>query len=302
MLRLLCCTKHSCGRKTRQTIHIIGNTRVIQTFIQSIYIYVHAYIHPRKHTLMHPQLITYKQRTQPTTPTTTATKATTAPSTLASSSSIEAIAEDTLAASSSNIQPSIMSADLKATVPQQVEVEWEVEEHQQMVPAQDAVTMAHNEETEMPLDDSDSHNAAKPELLAAIENFGGDDDDDNDPQLKELRQQMQMQMHREREELESSDDEEEHVGAAVEMSDTFNEEWASLDAEAEDGDDEAANDLNNHIDIYENIVPGDLSNDIEVNDAAAKDPNFPINPDAEVFDVTQHGQMPTMAKIEKLSL
>lgn len=50
MLRLLGCTKHSCGRKTRQTIHIIGNLRVIQTFIQSIYIYVHAYIHPHTHT------------------------------------------------------------------------------------------------------------------------------------------------------------------------------------------------------------------------------------------------------------
>lgn len=50
MLRLLGCTKHSCGRKTRQTIHIIGNLRVIQTFIQSIYIYVHAYIHPPTHT------------------------------------------------------------------------------------------------------------------------------------------------------------------------------------------------------------------------------------------------------------
>lgn len=199
-----------------------------------------------------------------------------------------------------------MSADLKATAPQQVEVEVEVEEQHQMVPPQDDVTMAHNEETEMPLHDSDSHNAAELELLAAIENFGGDDEgDDNDPQLKELQQQMQLQMHREREELESSDDEEEHVAAAVQMSDTFNDEWASLDAETADREDEVAdlgNDLNNHIDIYENIVPGDLSNDIEVNNAAAQDPNFPINPDAEVFDVTQHGQMPMMAKFEKLSL
>lgn len=53
MLRLLCCTKHSCGRETRQTIHIIGNLRVIQTFIQSIYIYVHAYIHPHTNTHTH---------------------------------------------------------------------------------------------------------------------------------------------------------------------------------------------------------------------------------------------------------
>lgn len=197
-----------------------------------------------------------------------------------------------------------MSADLKATAPQQVKVEVEVEvdhqqqqQQQQMVPAQDAGTMAHNEEAEMPLDDSDSHNAAVPESLEAIENFGDDDDDEKDAQLEELRQEMHIQMHREREELESSDDEE-HIGEAVQMSDTFNDEWASLDRDDEVAD--SGNDLNNHIDIYENVVPVDLSNDIAVNYLAAADPNFPINPDAEVFDGPQPGQ--AMPKFEKLSL
>lgn len=266
---------------------------------------MHAYIQTPTQPHIHKHRCTRNSlHTQRTTPTTTTTKATTATSTLASSSPIEAIAEDSLAASSKDIQPSIMSADLKATAPQQVEVELEVDhqqQQQQMVPAQDAGTMAHNEEAEMPLDDSDSHNAAVPESLEAIENFGDDDDDEKDAQLEELRQEMHIQMHREREELESSDDEEERVGEAVQMSDTFNDEWASLDRDDEFAD--FGNDLNNHIDIYENVVPGDLSNDIAVNYAAAADPNFPINPDAEVFEVPQPGQtLPTMPKFEKLSL
>ncbi|BFF96387.1 uncharacterized protein DMAD_13594 [Drosophila madeirensis] len=105
------------------------------------------------------------------------------------------------------------------------------------------------------------------------------------------------EMEREREHLESSDDED---GAAIEMSDTFNDEWDTLDQDqvqdqeqhedgANDQDHEldqeadAGNNLDNHIDIYEGALPIDLSHDIAVNDVAAANPDFPINPDAELI-------------------
>ncbi|XP_017858248.1 PREDICTED: histone chaperone ASF1-like [Drosophila arizonae] len=175
---------------------------------------------------------------------------------------------------------------------QQQELELEVEQ-QQLAEAQDGDTMAHNEETEMPLPDSDSHNASQPESLAAIENFGDALDD-------ELAAPQSEQLYREREELESSDDDDERA-TPVEMSETFNDEWATLDEDAAavaaaDPD----NDLNNHIDIYESFAPVDLSNDIAVNDLAAANPNYPYNPDAELIELPASSQ--TMQKFEKLSL
>jgi len=84
------------------------------------------------------------------------------------------------------------------------EVQQQQQQEEQLVAAQDGGTMAHNEETEMPLPDSDSHNAA-PES-EAIENFGDETNSELvDPPQSEFEQ---MQLHREREELESSDDEE----------------------------------------------------------------------------------------------
>lgn len=161
----------------------------------------------------------------------------------------------------------------------------EKQEQMQLAAAQDASTMAHNEETEML--DSDSHNAE------TIENFGDEADSELvDPPQSEFEQ---LQLHREREELESSDDEE-TLAVPIEMSDTFNDEWATLDGDTAD----PGNDLNNHIDIYEKFVPVDLSNDIAVNDAAAASPDFPYNPDAELFEVPAAVQ--TMPKFEKLSL
>jgi len=183
-------------------------------------------------------------------------------------------------------------ADMMEDV-QRVEKE-EVQQQQQeeqLVAAQDGGTMAHNEETEMPLPDSDSHNAA-PES-EAIENFGDETNSELvDPPQSEFEQ---MQLHREREELESSDDEED-VAAPIEMSETFNDEWATLDGEIVD----PGNDLNNHIDIYDKFVPVDLSNDIAVNDIAAANPDFPYNPDAEVIEVPAPVQV--MPKFEELSL
>ncbi|XP_034490930.1 uncharacterized protein LOC117794452 [Drosophila innubila] len=162
-------------------------------------------------------------------------------------------------------------------------------EQEQMVAAQDAGTMARNEEPEMPLHDSDSHNAE------TIENFGDETGSELvDPPQSEFEQ---LQLNREREELESSDDEE-ILAVPIEMSDTFNDEWATLDGDTADPD--PGNELNNHIDIYEKFVPVDLSNDIAVNDAAAANPDFPYNPDAELFEVRTPVQ--TMPKFEKLSL
>ncbi|XP_034098249.1 uncharacterized protein LOC117563830 [Drosophila albomicans] len=184
---------------------------------------------------------------------------------------------------------------------QQKEQEEHEEQHEQLATAQDADvdTMAHNEEAETPLPDSDgdsdSDNNAAPESLAAIENFDSEFDDVAAPQFEQL--QLHGEREREREELESSDDEESNHEAAIEMSDTFNDEWASLDI-ADPG-----NDLNNHIDIeVEKFVPVDLSNDIAVNDIAAANPDYPYNPDAELIDVEGAAAAHVMPKFEKLSL
>ncbi|KAH8377066.1 hypothetical protein KR093_003290, partial [Drosophila rubida] len=226
---------------------------------------------------------------QSTATTNTATTTTTAAST---------IAEDSIADSSEN-RETIMAELIEDMQQQQREEQEEQQQQQEQLAAAqdvDADTMAHNEEAETPLPDSDSdgdsdNNAAPAE---SIENFGSEFVD-SPPHLE------QLQLHREREELESSDDEEDSNHAApIEMSDTFNDEWATLDEIADPG-----NDLNNHIDIeeVEKFVPVDLSNDIAVNDIAAANPHYPYNPDAELIDVNVEttGQA-MMPKFEKLSL
>ncbi|KAH8262916.1 hypothetical protein KR044_002020, partial [Drosophila immigrans] len=224
---------------------------------------------------------------QQSTTTTTATTTTVA----------STIAEDSIADSSDNRQT--VMAEL-------IEDMQREEQEEQLAAAQDAEvdTMAHNEDAETPLPDTDSNgngdsdnNVAAPESLAAIENFDSEFVD-SPPQFEQL--QLQQQNEREREELESSDDEEDHNAAAIEMSDTFNDEWSTLEI-ADPG-----NDLNNHIDIEEaeKFVPVDLSNDIAVNDIAAANPDYPYNPDAELIDVgveaAPSAQM--MPMFEKLSM
>ncbi|KAH8281896.1 hypothetical protein KR054_003973, partial [Drosophila jambulina] len=115
------------------------------------------------------------------------------------------------------------------------------------------------------------------------------------------KESIEMMEEKDREELESSDDEDAEATTPVVMSETFNEEWAEFDQDHDqDIEGDIENDLNNDIDIEENFVPVDLSNDIAVNDLAAADPDFPHNPDAEVF------APPTLIKampmFEKLSL
>ncbi|XP_017024541.1 retrotransposon Gag-like protein 5 isoform X1 [Drosophila kikkawai] len=123
------------------------------------------------------------------------------------------------------------------------------------------------------------------------------------------KESMEMMKEKEREEFDSSDDEDAETTTPVVMSETFNDEWAEFDQDQEQDQDhqldiegDFENDLNNDIDIgiEENFVPVDLSNDIAVNDVAAADPDFPHNPDAEVF------APPTLIKampmFEKLSL
>ncbi|KAH8248649.1 hypothetical protein KR032_001808 [Drosophila birchii] len=121
------------------------------------------------------------------------------------------------------------------------------------------------------------------------------------------QESMEMMKEKEREEFDSSDDEDAEATTPVVMSETFNDEWSEFDQDHEqdqehelDIEGDFENDLNNDIDIEENFVPVDLSNDIAVNDLAAADPDFPHNPDAEVF------APPTLIKampmFEKLSL
>ncbi|KAH8419462.1 hypothetical protein KR222_005914, partial [Zaprionus bogoriensis] len=182
---------------------------------------------------------------------------------------------------------------------QQQQVEVELLVGQQLVSAQDAGTMAHNEEAEMPLPDSDSHNAADEQLQMLQQQAIETESELVEPQPEELQQELQA--YREREELESSDDEEHQGAAPVQMSDAFNDEWADLEGDADaEAQPDPGNDLNNHIDIYESFAPVDLSNDIAVNDVAAANPDYPYNPDAEVFEVPQAAA--TMPKFEKLSL
>ncbi|KAH8338701.1 hypothetical protein KR074_007724, partial [Drosophila pseudoananassae] len=118
---------------------------------------------------------------------------------------------------------------------------------------------------------------------------------------------LEMKLKKEREELDSSDDEDAEATTPVEMGDAFNEEWAEFDQEGDQDQDhdldveaDAGNELNNEIDIEENFVPVDLSNDIAVNDFAAADPDFPLNPDAEI--IVGPAVHRTMPMFEKLSL
>lgn len=101
-----------------------------------------------------------------------------------------------------------------------------------------------------------------------------------------------------REDLSSSDDEVE--GDAVQMNPGFDSEWGDLKEDLARASNEQ-NDLSNEIDAYE-AVPVDLSNDIAVNDIAAANPDFPINPDAEVFDVNALKNPGAMPMFEKLTI
>ncbi|KAH8319021.1 hypothetical protein KR067_004091, partial [Drosophila pandora] len=118
---------------------------------------------------------------------------------------------------------------------------------------------------------------------------------------------LAMKQKKEREEFDSSDDEDAEATTPVEMGDAFNEEWAEFDQDGDQDQDhdldieaDAGNELNNEIDIEENFVPVDLSNDIAVNDFAAADPDFPLNPDAEF--IAEPAVVRTMPMFEKLSL
>ncbi|EDW88182.1 uncharacterized protein LOC6527378 isoform X1 [Drosophila yakuba] len=127
-------------------------------------------------------------------------------------------------------------------------------------------------------------------------------------QEHEDKEYLEKKEKKEREEFNSSDDEDAESTTPVVMSDTFNDEWAEFDQdqerdhETEDQEPELdiENDLNNEIDIEENFVPIDLSNDIAVNDVAAADPHFPINTDAEF--IVHPAVVRTMPMFEKLSL
>eukprot|EP00099_Drosophila_melanogaster_P024864 NP_723746.1 virus-induced RNA 1, isoform A [Drosophila melanogaster] len=128
-------------------------------------------------------------------------------------------------------------------------------------------------------------------------------------QEHEDKEYLERKEKKEREEFDSSDDEDGEATTPVVMSETFNDEWAEFDQdqdrehdrnEDQDHDLDFENDLNNEIDIEENFVPIDLSNDIAVNDLAAADPNFPINEDAEF--IVHPAVIRTMPMFEKLSL
>ncbi|ALC38498.1 vir-1 [Drosophila busckii] len=191
--------------------------------------------------------------------------------TTTTSSSIAGNKDDSLADSTDNSKTTVM-ADLLA----QMQLE---QQQQQLVAAQDANTMAHNEQAEMLETDIEP----EAEFLEAIQN--DDDDDDVEHATKE------------REELESDADDADDalVVPVVVMSDTFNEEW-SEQAQPED-----ANDLSNDIESHEGRIPIDLSNDIAVNDWAAANANFEPNPDAELIEVAVK-PLKAMPKFEKLSL
>ncbi|XP_017050601.1 nucleolin [Drosophila ficusphila] len=125
----------------------------------------------------------------------------------------------------------------------------------------------------------------------------------------EDKEALEKKEKKEREEFDSSDDEDGEATTPVMMSETFNDEWAEFEQDPDQDQSQEAdhdpefdleNDLNNEIDIEENFVPIDLSNDIAVNDQAAADPNFPHNPDAEI--IVGPSVIGTMPMFEKLSL
>ncbi|XP_001356755.2 uncharacterized protein vir-1 isoform X2 [Drosophila pseudoobscura] len=149
------------------------------------------------------------------------------------------------------------------------------------------------------------------EEFEAVEKLAEDSALFEDADLVHRLAQLQ---HREREELESSDDEDGEAIAPVEMSETFNEEWETLDQDQEqdqnevaddqdrdlDQEADAGNNLDNHIDIYESSLPIDLSHDIAVNDFAAANPDFSVNPDAEL--ISGPSVIKAMPMFEKLSM
>lgn len=98
-----------------------------------------------------------------------------------------------------------------------------------------------------------------------------------------------------REDVSSSSDDE--TSELIEMHPDFNAEWGDLKADT----DKDSNNLSNDIDVH--FKPFDLSHDITVNDIAAAQVDFPLNPDAEFIDVfgVPHS-INSMPKFEKLSL
>ncbi|KAH8412543.1 hypothetical protein KR009_002909, partial [Drosophila setifemur] len=133
--------------------------------------------------------------------------------------------------------------------------------------------------------------------------------EEGEEEVEQVEHEHEDLQQKEREEFDSSDDEDAEATTPVQMSDAFNDEWAEFDqVEDEDQDQDhdldieadAGNELDNDIDIEENFVPVDLSNDIAVNDLAAADPNFPRNPDAEIFMAPS--MIKAMPMFEKLSL
>ncbi|XP_004521670.1 aspartic and glutamic acid-rich protein isoform X1 [Ceratitis capitata] len=108
----------------------------------------------------------------------------------------------------------------------------------------------------------------------------GSDIDEVDNESNEKRY-ANYANNKNREDISSSDDEGEDETEAVQMNPEFDSEWADLKDDLAKASSEERNDLSNDIDAFD-AVPIDLSNDIAVND----NPDLPLNPEAEVFDVS----------------
>lgn len=135
----------------------------------------------------------------------------------------------------------------------------------------------------------------------SISHENQDNDNENGAKYSSMKH-SNYAVNKHREDVSSSD--EEDAEDAVEMNKEFNEEWDSL-AEDLANKNDRDNDLSNDIDIYESAVPVDLSNDLAVNDIAASQPGYPLNPDAEFVDVDGAITNSTSAgqpKFEKLSM
>ncbi|KAL9928168.1 virus-induced RNA 1 [Glossina fuscipes fuscipes] len=155
-------------------------------------------------------------------------------------------------------------------------------------------------------DDDDEHNLTKrkdTELDSADDDEKEEEGEEKDtddvgeayqPMNKKLIKHFQRYGQR-REDMSSSSDDE--TSELIEMHPDFNAEWGDLKADT----DNDGNNLSNDIDVQ--FKPFDLSHDIAVNDIAAAQVDFPLNPDAEFIDVfgVPHS-INSMPKFEKLSL
>lgn len=124
--------------------------------------------------------------------------------------------------------------------------------------------------------------------------------DENKPQQEESAKLSEY--NKSKSELYASSDEEDNKeSSSDEMNAAFNSEWAHLH-EIENNQDNN-NEIYNEINVYDTAVPLDLSNDIAVNDIAAGNPEFPLNPDAELIDVINPlSSMSMQSKFEKISM